>query len=574
MKRDGSGSNARRCGSGHGRTLALILSLAIASAAGAVAPAGAMPQGYAKVDAALLQVAESEAGSSLSIIVRERRPSSSVAEDLVEELGGRVTHELTIVGGFSADVPGSAVATLAGSDAVARVWGDARVSVDAVDMGKFDTWPPNTIWQKAIRLPQVPKAYTGAGVTVALLDTGVSRVPDLGNRVLARVDFTPEHDGYDSYGHGTHMAGIIAGDGTSSRGGWMGTAPGASIVSVKVAGADGSTDVSVVLAGLEWIVDHQAEYDIRVLNLSFGTDSTQPYEVDPLNYAVERVWFSGIMVVVSAGNRGPSDRTINKPGDDPFVVTVGAADLNDTTSANDDRIAEFSSRGPTPGGFGKPEISAPGVTIVSNRDVGSTVDLLHPLARVDDAYFKGTGTSQAAAVVSGVAARMFQANPKLTPDVAKSILYYTGMTSGALWTTPLVDAAGAVRAARAHTYDAWPANKGITPSTGLGSLEGSRGSFHVSADLNGDGVPELVQGEVDVLGQAWDGRSWSARSWSADSWTTNTWSAYVGESPGWEARSWSGRSWSGTSWDGRSWSTESCAAEDWTGRSWSGGLWG
>ncbi|MEW6060053.1 MAG: S8 family peptidase [Actinomycetota bacterium] len=552
---------------GRARALAVVLGLAAMAMTWTSVPAAAAPDALAKIDGALLGAAEHAPASTLSIIVRERRPSSSAAEDLVRDLGGGVTRELSIVGGFSAELPGSALYELAGSDAVMRIWGDARVSVATVDMGRFDTWPANTIWRKTIRLPQVPTTHAGKGVSVALLDTGVSHVPDLGNRVLARVDFTPEHDGYDRYGHGTHMAGIIAGDGTSSAGAWTGAAPGANIVSVKVAGADGSTDVSVVLAGLEWVVDHRAEYNIRVLNLSFGTDSTQSYQVDPLDYAVERVWFSGILVVVSAGNRGPDSGTINKPGDDPFVLTVGAADLKGTIAAFDDGVAEFSSRGPTSSGFAKPDISAPGITIVSNRAVGSTVDQAHPLARVGNAYFKGTGTSQAAAVVSGVAALMFQANPALTPDVAKAILIGTAMRSRGLMNAPLVDALGSVCAAFSNAFQTRPANQGLVPSTGLGSLEASRGSFHVYADLNGDGVPEIVQGEIDVLGQAWDGRSWSARSWSADSWGSTVWSAYVAESPGWEARSWSGRSWSGTSWNGRSWSG------DWTGQGWSGGIW-
>jgi serine protease AprX len=550
------------------RSLALSVGIAIVTASCATASASTAPAARAKVDGALLSASERDPGSLLPVIVREQTPSSSEAEEMARDLGGRAIHELTIVGGFSAQLPASAVLELADSDAVTRIWGDAPVTVNAVDMGKFDTWAANTVWQKTIRLPQVPSPYTGAGVSVALLDTGVSQVPDLGNRVLARVDFTPEHDGYDRYGHGTHMAGIIAGDGTASGGAWKGSAPGANLVSVKVAGADGSTDVSVVLAGLEWIVDHRAQYNIRVLNLSFGTDSTQPYGVDPLDYAVERVWFSGILVVVSAGNRGPGSGTLNKPGDDPYVLTVGAADLKNTIPSSDDVIAEFSSRGPV-GGPAKPEISAPGVTLVSPRAVGSAIDQSHPSARVGDAYFKGTGTSQAAAVVSGVAARMFQANPALTPNIAKAILMGTAFKAAGLKSAPLVDATGAVLATLSHTYDSKPANQGLVPSTGLGSLEASRGSFHVYADLNGDGVPEPVVGEVDVLGQAWDGRSWSGRSWSSESWASGTWCAYVEESPAWEGRSWSGRSWSGTSWDGRSWS-----GQNWTGQGWSGGLWG
>lgn len=536
-------------------------------ALGLLAPAASASL-VAKVDAGLQRAADSASGP-LSVIVRETTPASSEAERLVSALDGRVVRELAIVGGFSAQIPSDRLAELADSPTVARIWGDGQVTVQQVDMGRFDTLPANTVWQRSIRLPQATASgHTGAGVTVAVLDTGISQVADLGDRVLARVDFTPELDGYDRYGHGTHMAGIIAGDGTSSAGAWVGVAPGANLVSVKVAGADGSTDVSVVLAGLEWIVSHKDEYGIRILNLAFGTDSMQPYEVDPLNYAVEQAWFAGIFVVVSAGNRGSETGTINKPGDDPFVLTVGAADLRDTIQVSDDTIAPFSSAGPTADGFTKPDISAPGVTLVSNRVIAGTADLHHPLARIGDAYFKGSGTSQAAAVVSGVAALMFQADPSLTPDVAKAILMGTAKSANGLKTTPLVDAFGAAEAALRHRYDARPANQGLVPSNGLGSLEGSRGTFHVYADMDGDGVMEPVVGEVDVLGALWDARSWSARSWSSGSWDGAAWSPYVAESDGWDARSWSARSWSGTCWDARSWS-----GSDWSAAGWSGGSW-
>src|SRR5206468_1531885 len=135
---------------------------------------------------------------------------------------------------------------------------------------------------------------------------------------------------------------------------------GADIVSVKVAGWNGSTDVSEVIAGLQWVYFNHGQYNIRVLNLSFGTDSTQSYSIDPLDYAVEKVWQSGVLVVVAAGNRGASgSQSINKPGDDPFVLTVGGADLKNTCSLFDDSLASFSSRGPTADGFSKPDLVAP-----------------------------------------------------------------------------------------------------------------------------------------------------------------------------------------------------------------------
>jgi len=517
--------------------------------------------GLLRADPELLRTASTHPGAALPVIVRETVPASDAAERLVRGVGGTVTHELPIIGGFSALVPGRALPALASSPDVVKVWGDGKIHMSNVQ-GSYSSWAPNTVWQKVIRLPQAQSAATGAGVSVALLDTGVTPNADLGSRIVAMADFTPDHDGIDRFGHGTHMAGIIAGDGTLSAGSYTGVAMKANIVSVKVAGADGSTDVSVVIAGLQWIVTHRTQYNIRVLNLSFGTDGLQSYLVDPLDYAVERAWASGILVVVAAGNRGPSAGTINKPGDDPYVVTVGAADLRNTIEKSDDTVAGFSSIGPTQDGLAKPDLIAPSITIVSDRDPGSTIDSLYPSARVGDYYFKGSGTSQAAAVISGVAALMFQANPALSLDVAKATL--VGTTTKNLLTmvgagTGLVDAYGAMNAVFSSTFVKAPANVGLTPGNGLGNLEGSRGTLHVYADLNGDGIPDLVTGEVDVLGQPWSGGGWAGNSWSG-----NEWSSYVFDANGWTGNSWSGTSWTGNSWSGNSWSGNSWSGNEWS----------
>jgi serine protease AprX len=340
-----------------------------------------------------------------------------------------------------------------------------------------------------------------------------------------------------------------------SGGRWAGVAPEANLVSVKVAPTDGSTDVSVVMAGLQWVITNKAQYNIRVLNLSFGTDSTQSYTVDPLDYAVEQVWNAGVLVVAAAGNRGSNTGTVNKPGDDPYVVTVGAMDGRATLDKTDDVVMPFSSRGPTQDGLDKPDLVAPGVTLVSVRDVGSTIDTYHSDARVGTAYFKGTGTSQAAAVVSGVAALMFQARSSLTPNQAKALL----MGSAMPYLESPAGGQGLVNAFGATTYVYTPnkygkANVGLTPSTGTGSLEASRGSSHVYADLDGDGVPELVQGEIDVRGLPWSANSWSSNSWDANSWSANSWSANAWDSNSWDSNSWDSNSWDSNSWDSNSWS--------------------
>ena len=537
-----------------------LVVLVMVPIAGSLLAGTGSPTDYSlrKVDPALVATAARAPGSTLPLIIRETVPHSHAAEQRVVDLGGTVDRELPIVGGFSASLPASALTELARSDAIGIVWGDAQIRTQSTDTSVYDSWDPNANWRKAIRLGLVDDAYNGSGVTVAILDTGVRQVSDLGNRVLARVDLTPDHDGEDYFGHGTHLSGIIAGSGAASDGRWRGVAPRSRLVSVKVAREDGSTDVSVVIAGLQWVASHRSDYNIRVLNLAFGTDGQQSYSLDPLDYAVEQVWFAGVLVVVSAGNRGSDAGTINKPADDPFVLTVGAVDVKGTAARDDDIVAPFSSRGPTQDGFRKPDLVAPGITIVSARVPGSTIDELHPLARVGDSYFKGSGTSQAAAIVSGVAALMFQANPSLTPDVAKATLKETAGMSSALGKGAgdgLLDAYGAVKAALNGKYVYSPANVGLVPSTGLGLIEASRGSLHVNADLDGDGrLNDVVKGEIDALGMKWSSTFWGSTSWSS----------LTSQSSGWDSTSWSSTSWSGTSWSSTSWSSTSWSSLTWS----------
>jgi serine protease AprX len=332
----------------------------------------------------------------------------------------------------------------------------------------------------------------GNGVTVALLDTGIAPVSDLAGRlvdvtddltgrVTPCVNFSGEANCADGYGHGTFLAGIIAGDGTASGGSWTGMAPAAHLLSVKVAGRDGSADVSTVLAAIQWVVSFRDRYGIRVLNLSLGTDSTESTTDDPLNYAVERAWQSGILVVVAASNRGPGPRTISKPGDDPWVVTVGAVDDLGTATVVDDRLPSFSSRGPTTAdGWAKPDLVAPGAHIVSLRAPGSEIDAQYP-SSIDGAYRRGSGTSMSTAVVSGAAALAVQADPGATPDEIKQSLRVTARRVAA-------DDVMAVGAGELDAYAAatrtpsGSANAGAPRCNGLSSLNGGRGGLRPGRD--------------------------------------------------------------------------------------------
>jgi serine protease AprX len=467
-----------------------------------------------------------------------------------------------------------AIAALAPAPTAA--WADDHDDDDEPELSQYDSLSPDTAWQRAIGLRSLPGDYEGQDVTIAVLDTGVTRHPDI-DELVARVDLMPDRDGYDRYGHGTHVAGVIAGDGEASGGRWTGVAPEASLLPVRVAGWNGATDVSAVLAGLEWIAAHRARYGIRVVNLSYGTDSSQPYLADPLNRAVERLWDAGVLVIVSAGNRGEGDGAVEKPGDDPFVLTVGAADTRGTATLGDDVVAPFSSRGPTADGFPKPDLVAPGVSIVSHRATGSTADALRPAARVGDHYFKGTGTSQAAAVVSGVAALMLEANPRMTPDEVKAAL--VGTASRALAGRPgagagMVDAAAAVAAAQRGTYAGRGASAGYTRSSGLGKIDRSRGSYRAYADWRERGRPEPLAAEVDFVGRPWDATAWASRAWTAAGWASSPWAPYAAVAEEWEPAA-GGADSSGLGWDAESWTARYWGdlGEPWVARYWGSEVW-
>ena len=403
--------------------------------------------------------------------------------------------------------------------------------------------------------------YTGRGIDVAVLDSGV--VPVDGLRAPGKVVHGPDLSfdsgssatrHLDAYGHGTHMAGIVAGrDDSDDSDGFTGVAPGARVVSVKVADATGATDVSQVIAGLDWLVEHgdDGDLDVRVVNLSFGTGGVQDYRLDPLAHAVERAWHAGIVVVVAAGNQGLGT-ALNDPAYDPYVLAVGGSDSRGTTRPDDDVVASWSSRGDA---SRHPDLVAPGQSVVSLRSPGSSLDTEHPGARLHGRFFRGSGTSQATAVVSGGVALLLQQRPDLTPDQVKALL-----TASARH-LPLADELGQgaglldVRAALA-TATPTDARQDWPRAQGTGLLELARGHLRVSLD----GVP--LVGERSVLGAAWsppatlESATWAGGGWQAGRWTGGSWRGNSWTGNSWTGNSWTGNSWTGNSWTGNSWTAE------------------
>src|SRR2546423_884192 len=334
-------------------------------------PAGAKTQSDAKISKPLFALAQSRPNDEFAVIVRA---SSKVnnghhaerAAAAVKRAQGKVGRGLSIVGGASALLTGEEILALANDQDV------AFVSLDEVVTATFDPLDGAALASSpGIVEVGAPEAWrqlrvTGKGIGVAILDSGIAPHPDLAGRIVASVDFTSGGPGAlvapaDPGGHGTHVAGLVAGDGTASGGAYAGVAPGANLIDVRVISATGSTNVSTLIAGLQWVLAHRVTYNIRVVNLSAGRPATTSYRDDPLATAVEVLVFAGITVVVSAGNEGPQAGTITSPGNDPFVITVGGIDDSGTAATGDDALASWSSRGVTPiDGLAKPDLVAPG----------------------------------------------------------------------------------------------------------------------------------------------------------------------------------------------------------------------
>ena len=523
----------------------------------------------------------------VDVIVLRTAGSGDGADRAVATLGGQVRWLLPALDGFTASLPARALARLRASFGVRSATPDASLRLQGFD-GFDPTTAAGSTWSVARTTGAVDAwaaGVTGAGVDVALVDSGVVEVRGLDSgRVVHGPDLSfeaavPELRHLDTYGHGTHLAGVIAGRDpgpvdAAAKDRLLGVAPDARIVSVKVAEQHGYTDVSQVLAAIDWVIANKDRHGlrIRVLNLSFATDSTQGYVLDPLSYAVEQAWRQGIVVVVAAGNGGNDTSALPIPAQNPFVLAVGATDPRGTTSAADDVIASFSSSGSP---WRAPDVVAPGVGIVSLRDPGSWLDGRYPAARIGARLFRGSGTSQAAAVVSGAVALLVQRRPGWTPDEVKAALTATARRLPGQPRT--LQGAGSIDVGAAVRWRPpllWLPTQVDVPATGLGSVDRSRGSLQL---LDG-GVP--LVGDVDVMGTrldtaVWaslaavglafgDDGSWNANRWAGSGFVANRWAA-----GGWEGASWAANRWAGEEWTANRWAGDAWTGEGWTANRWS-----
>jgi serine protease AprX len=375
---------------------------------------------------------------TVRVIVQYKQTPGVEHEARVQSLGGRLNHRLGVVNGLAVTIPAKALPALAADSDVAAVSVDHPVK--AMDDFTNAAMNVSAAWNAG---------YNGSGIGVAVIDSGINfnHIDFYGTagqlRVLYHKDFTGANEYnssgslvYDTYGHGTHVAGIIGGSGYASSGLYTGVAPNVNLVDLRVLDGSGSGTDSEVIAAIQQAITLKSTYNIRVINLSLGRGISVPYAKDPLCQAVESAWKSGIVVVAAAGNFGRisvdgSDGygTIVAPGNDPFVITVGAMKTMGTLPRTDDLIASYSSKGPTTyDHVVKPDVVAPGNLVVSLADLGSTLKNTYPsnlVSGYSNDYFVLSGTSMATPAATGAVVLLLQAHPTLTPDQVKARLMKT-----------------------------------------------------------------------------------------------------------------------------------------------------
>jgi serine protease AprX len=511
------------------------LTVVLVAAAVPLTLGGAVAQAAPSAQVRLATLARTAPARKVVAIV-EFKPgfSEAKARATVRKHSGRVTGRLPLINGLSVKLSAREAQRLSHERSVVGVTLNSRVSSQSLDASRLLSAYPKTIsapnlWQRGI---------TGRGIGVAVIDTGIAgNVADFKgaggtSRVVANVVTSQgARTAGDAFGHGTHVAGIIAGNAFNRSpydpfyGRYVGIAPEANLIAVKASDDNGNSTVLDVINGLQFVVDHKDEFNIRVVNLSLSSDTPQSYKTDPLDAAVEYAWQKGIVVVAAVGNRGAvADAVQYAPGNDPYVISVGGSD--ETITSGKSERASWSSTGRTQDGILKPDVMAPGAHIVSTFAPGSVFQSLCPACVIGGSYFKAGGTSMAAPVVAGAVALLLQQRPYLTPDQIKQLLMSTD--------SPIKGSLGAgeinVDKASAMLVPAGPAglaNRGLTPSTLLAYL------------LNYGGTSTWTRSSWSIasgaLAAGWARSSWSCKGCddsgaavdsTRSSWSRSSWSSF------------------------------------------------
>ena len=531
-------------------TAAAALLLGASPAATAASPYAGRQNATAHISDGLQKKMQANPTSQLPVIVQMKAQShaahasaneAEAALALVRQ-HGKGDRALGLVHGASGALTPSEIDALAHDPSVAAVYEDLPVRRSAA-LNLATAYPGEvnapSIWNDG---------GTGVGVTVAVLDSGISQDPDLtqpSNRIVTAVNFAdPLPLGVqDPGGHGTHVAGIIGGNGTNSNGQYIGIAPKANLIDVRVLDAHGVGTASSIIAGLQWVIANKNLYGIRVVNMSFGAPATTDFINDPIAAAVEVAWLRGLVVVTSAGNGGAG--IVDSPGIDPHIITVGALDDQGTPGPSDDLVPVWTGWGFPLGSDPKPDVIAPGRRIVSLRAPGSTLDTLLPgrvvTAATGSTYFRLSGTSMSAGVVSGIAALILERQPLLTPDQVKTLLIQTqrpfGQSSPTL--VPIPIAGLGLSDGHAAVYSATP----VVAPRGLRLANAAAQALY----------PVLYGQPLSWKNPTYAGINWTQVNWSNLIWDTLVWDNLNWDAFSWNNLIWDSLGWNNLIWDSTTW---------------------
>jgi serine protease AprX len=439
----------------------------------------------------------------------------------------------------SAQLTGAQIVALAGDSKISVITTDAPTAKTSYSNGQ--TWPSSAkltaYWNKA---------GTGTkGPTIAFLDSGIDASHSaFGGRVLTQQNFysgTNPNSAGDGLGHGTMTASIAAGDDD----GYAGGVPNVNIVELDVLDDQGSGSTSDMIAALDWIQANKATYNIKVVNISVMGSESSSFMYDPLDKAVEKLWLNGVVVVVAAGNyadNGAQSGVLYAPANDPFVITVGATDVNSSGNTGDDFAAPWSAWGYTNDGFMKPEIAAPGRYMNGAvPTAGSTMESLHPERDVAPGYMWMSGTSFAAPVVAAAADYVLAMHPTWTPDQVKGALMVSaaepsGYTGGGAMGVGEVAADPAAKLTSPPNPNV-NLNGFVSTDATTGLLAFDNNGWYSAASAN----------------PAWNTMSWASQSWASAAWSTQSWASQSWASQSWASQSWASQSWASLSWASQSW---------------------
>jgi serine protease AprX len=513
----------RRCSA----TLVCAVVAAVAVVAGSAAPAGRAASYTAFMTSQLTKAIQANPSALYRVIIKGTKPTTtgSVATNTQSVItttpatGAAVKLQYSVINGVSALLSGRQISGLSHSPAIASIIEDQKVG--ETGLSNTQLWPAvaqvDSFWSSSATAP-----------TIAIVDSGIdaSRAADFGARVLAQPNLVGAGGNArgDGYGHGTFVASIAAGQAD----GYSGASPGANIVSLDVLDDTGSGYESDVVNAADWIYKNKDKYGIKVANFSLNAGANSSFLYDPLDQAVEKLWLSGVVVVAAAGNyasNGQPSGVLYAPANDPFVITVGAADSAGTVTPADDFNPPWSAYGSTLDGFAKPELGAPGRYMNGAVSPTAAMYLQHPERIVAPGYMWMSGTSFAAPVVSGAAADVLSLHPTWTPDQVKGALMLTAVPTS-LSTGPYALGVGEVQAAAAANVPTPP-----NPNAGLDQ--------YVTTDASGTPVFDTASWKTAAQADA----SWNSATWNSASWKTASWNSASWASASWKTASWASASW-------------------------------